>query len=230
MAFWPWDKPKRRRLYGLQIASEGGFFSFSVTSIGVGTLESTSDTVTCTVTAVSAGNTVVVTAGVSSGLTISSVADGINTYSKLAAANGSSGAEIWYCLNPLAIPDATTVTVTFNGSGSTVRKFVHAYSLNATASTGTSGTATGVSSTPSATTAGSAGAGEAVFGAVMGAARNSDTLIQPAGFSGAAIGGIGSAAEVIDGYHIVTVAGTKTYNPTGFGAVVWADVIGSFKL
>lgn len=182
-------------------------------------------TVACTLTVGIGGATVVVMTAEGTGGTVSSVSDGTNTYTKLIAGSGSEDAEIWYVLNPASVSAGGIVTVTYGVAN--VIKYIHVVSLNKVAATDQTGSDTGVSNVPSCVTGGSVAVGSAAFGIVIGN-PSVVTATQPTGFTGTVQGPVG-AASVIDGSQIVSAAGAKTYNPGGFGVVVWSCAVGSFK-
>ncbi len=88
----------------------------------------TASPVTVTTSALGSGNLIVVlteTSGGSAGDVVS-VADGTNTYTPIASAAATNGADYWlqawYCARSASGP--TTVTVTFGGNGSKMAAFV----------------------------------------------------------------------------------------------------------
>lgn len=91
----------------------------SLGSVGIAPTTFISGTLT-TVAAISAGDLVVV--GVhnnsTNAITVSSVSDGTNTYTKATSqiASVNTGGELWYCANAAAVGPGAVITVTFSGS------------------------------------------------------------------------------------------------------------------
>lgn len=195
-----------------------------------------SDTDTAvTVTEIAAGDTIVVLTATADGSNVVSVSDGINTYSNLVSSHGGIGVEIWYCLNPAHVPNGTVLTVTYHNTPTVA--YVHVLTLNTTATAGQWGSNTGISANPTVSTIGVVPDTSAVFGMVIGA-PTSNTISQPAGWSGAVVGVIGtlsgSTFTVADGSMINSGAAVQTYAPTGWPQplnqqVLYRAVIGSFQ-
>lgn len=199
----------------------------------------TSDTQTLTTTnAVLAGDTLVVTAAQfeSSSITVSSISDGTNSYSKVSATTTPNGGEVelWEKLNASAVASGATLTVTY--SGSSLYCIVNAARVSGAVGTldvsptGTNGT-TGQPSISSGTLA---QAQEALFGMTLyyynGTAM---TYTEATGFTTLATAqdthnGSNSLLMTMS-YKLTNSTSSVTYNPTLTNQGDWAQLMASYK-
>ena len=177
----------------------------TATLIGSGTDTNNDDTVALTTSvAVEAGQSIVVVM-LSGGETISSISDGTaNSYTQV---DGVTGADIWHCLNPVAVSSSSTITATLTGSDN--KKALVAYVLSGTAALQSSAAA--AVGPASITTDGSVLAGSIAIGGC--ALTTNSTFTQPTDWTEGFDQNVDSDGRTV-AHRTVAETGTVTYAPT----------------
>ncbi len=203
------------------------------------TISAAGNTDTCVITttaAIQSGNLVVVFVQIPSNVfrTVSSVSDGVNSYSLAVAQNDSVNfdAEIWYKENAAAVATSATLTVTFSGSttgsngygceAAQVSGILPSGSLDKTNSNNTT------TATPSVTTAALSQSNEIAFGMAFsnGGTR---TYTEAVNFTNLFNLLAGAATRTGSGYQKVSTASAITYSPVFSGSSQTQTVIATFK-
>ncbi len=216
---------------GIVISPFNFLSALTLTSLGTAGVSTTNNTtVTMTTGAdIALGNTVVVGIVSGDGVTVSSVSDGTNTYTKLTSSNDSNSTtniEIWHKLSASAVSSGATITVTF--SGNNTAKSVAGVIANRTLAVvgSAANAATGTSATPSV----ASGASVPLAALVMGVSGNKGTQTYTT------VGGIwtteqnvavGAPIRIVE-RGITTGAGTVTFNPVLNGSKEWNAIIGAY--
>ena len=171
-----------------------------------------------TTAAIPAAAAVIVAAGNVTGtaVTVSSISDGTNTYTKAGggAATASTDAEIWYKTNASAVGSGATITVTFSGALDTNAAYVAAFYVTSLSAVDK---APAVSSTTSISTGTLAQATELIVGTMCGFLNaSSPTYNEASGFTNLASLNIAAGNHVSAGlgYQLVSSTNSVTYNPT----------------
>lgn len=216
------------------------------TPVNLGVTGTSGDGVTsafgvATVAAIPGGDLVVlaiVIVNQTAAVTVSSVSDGTNTYSK--AVSGNDGAanpvdlEIWYCQNALAVGSGATITATL--SGAVTSGFPVAMAAAYVSGVATSGAADKSATAFDAagatnvtmTTAALAHASEIAFGATYIGSSSTLTETESNGFANVNHIVVGSGIELALDYVIESSAAAVTYNPTWSQSHTVGGVVATF--
>lgn len=141
-------------------------------------------------------------------LTISSVSDGVNTYTQLTNVSNNLNSWIFYCLTSATVPSGTTITANLSGAGSQragVAVFANRI-LSIVSAAAASGWASN-NTTFSVTTGASLNAGDLVF---AGTAANT-AITPPAGYTNLFSNPSPNASV---NWALAPGGGTVTFNPT----------------
>lgn len=195
------------------------------TAIGSNTFSGTvsGTTVTFTTSAPINGGwlvVVVIAVGSSSVPTVSSVSDGVNSYTRAANQKGASGSnlEIWYVTNAAPVASGATVTATMSGAmsgaseGWVIAGWQMSGAMQAPAPVDKTATSTTNATSPSVTTSLLSQPEQICFGATYNN-NGARTYTEASGFSNLfSNSGIGRSVGI--GYRKVFITNAVTYAPT----------------
>lgn len=205
-------------------------------SLGTG---SASSGTTCTVTTganIVAGDLAVVAVFIAAGsaITVSSISDGTNSYTKAineTAASGDLNTELWYKNGAAAVSSGATITITISGSAAVVAIAAHvsgvltASSLDQTAVTNAAGTSN------TATTGVTTQTPEIVFGAAGSNTNNMYNGATDGASSYTNLGGktLASTSFVALDYIIIASLTSVAYTPSWNASQTTCTVVATFK-
>lgn len=204
----------------------------SIGAVNGGTNNTSSITIPTSANIV-AGNLVVAFFQVASGVTVSSVSDGTNSYSHANSCNESSGGagnpdtEIWYVSNASAAPSGASLTATLSGTSTGSNGYLgQAFQVSGIAASGaldkTPTCVTTNSTTPSISTGTLSQANEIGFGTST-TFYNSNAYTEASGFTNL-FNNHGTYFYTGIGYKIVAATSSVSYSPT------WANSANSWML
>jgi hypothetical protein len=172
---------------------------------------------------------IVVGCNTTNSVTVSSVSDGTNSYTKATSVSQNGGVgetSIWYKLNASAVSSGATITVNFSGaSGSPAQAgLIGAYVTGPSALDKTN-QGTAASTTTSISTGTLSQSLEIIFGGNFENNAASPTYTTPSGFTNVATNVTGNNGAIALDYKKVTSTGSVTYAPSwstgsGIGAVL----------
>jgi hypothetical protein len=152
-------------------------------------------------------------------ITVSSISDGTNTYTRATSQVPSANTEVelWYCSNCVSLSSGATITVTFSGSSGASSGFVIcaarvAFIIPVSAQDQISGATAASGTSVTTTTPALSRAGEIVFGysVIVG----TPTYTGAAGFTAINSGSsVGNGESFLD-YQIVNASAAVTFTPT----------------